>query len=99
MPDARVHELYADEDLPRLTAETVPNRAALMRQLATIREQGYAINKEESERGLTAISARVRGGTPQLDLAVSVAVPSVRADSLLVKRVRELVLDVVEPGG
>src|SRR3954451_17977552 len=46
--------------LPSYTSETVPSKASLGRELAEVREQGYAGAVDELEVGLTAIAAPIR---------------------------------------
>jgi DNA-binding IclR family transcriptional regulator len=59
-----VSELPAGE-LEQLTPATVTDRAALMRELEAVRDQGYATIVDELEPGLSAVAAPVRdrGGT------------------------------------
>ena len=97
LPNDQVEALFPADDLPRLTSSTVRTRAALLRQLDRAREDGYAVNSGESEPGLTAVSAVVRGPRPLLNLAVAVAIPSVRADARLLKRVCDILLTEVTP--
>src|SRR3954454_18622559 len=46
--------------LPSYTSETVTSKARLRRELAEVREQGYAVAVDELEVGLTAIAAPIR---------------------------------------
>jgi DNA-binding IclR family transcriptional regulator len=51
---------------------------SLRRQLARVRKQGYGINVEESEPGVTAIGMSVRSRSGQPIAALSVATPTAR---------------------
>jgi DNA-binding IclR family transcriptional regulator len=53
-------------------------RRALVGELRTIRDQGYAENVEESESGVCAVGMCVRDGEGEAVAALSVSVPSVR---------------------
>jgi IclR family transcriptional regulator, acetate operon repressor len=53
---------------------------SLRRQLARVRRQGYGVNNEESEPGLTAIGASIRARSGRPLAALSVAVPTARFD-------------------
>ena len=62
MSDRALLTLYSAEDLGSpLTPATITSRTALLAELATIREQGYAVNHGESASGLVAVGAAIRG--------------------------------------
>lgn len=82
---ALLAELSADHlaalyprDLPDSPAGPAVRRAALRRQLATVRRRGYATNFEESERGIVAIGACVRDTAGRAVAALAVAIPGPR---------------------
>jgi DNA-binding IclR family transcriptional regulator len=62
--------------LPAQTVRSITSRRELDQQLGKIREDGYAVNAEESEDGVlsVAVAARGPGGTPVAALAVSAPV-------------------------
>jgi DNA-binding IclR family transcriptional regulator len=78
LPDARLTALLraaAGRGPDRLpTAE----RRALVAELRTIRERGYAENIEESESGVCAVGMCVRDAAGEAVAALSVSAPSVR---------------------
>jgi IclR family transcriptional regulator, acetate operon repressor len=53
---------------------------SLRRQLAKVRKQGYGLNAEESEPGLTAIGGSIRSRSGRPMAALSVATPTARFD-------------------
>lgn len=65
-------------DLPAQTQHTIVDMGALRKELARIREQGWARNVDESELGATSVGAPVRDGTGTVVAALSVAGPSAR---------------------
>jgi DNA-binding IclR family transcriptional regulator len=69
---------YPDERLAPGTPAALTARAALLAELAGIREQGYALNWEESAEGVSAVAAALRdaAGTPVA--ALGIAAPSSR---------------------
>ena len=95
-------ELSADEvdnRLPRLpsyTAETVTARARLRRDLAEVREQGYAVAVDELEIGLTAIAAPIRTAHGDVIASLSVSGPTFRLTEPRVKEVVPLVVDAAD---
>jgi DNA-binding IclR family transcriptional regulator len=76
-PDGvRRHALAAP--LPRYTARTVVDGAALEAQLARIRQAGYAYTTEELEVGLNAYAAPVHAVDGRLLAAITLSGPSHR---------------------
>jgi len=85
-----------DQRLPRLpsyTPGTVTSRARLRRELAEVREQGYAVAVDELEVGLTAIAAPIRNAHGDVIASLSVSGPTFRLGET---RVKELVPAVVD---
>jgi DNA-binding IclR family transcriptional regulator len=85
-----------DQRLPRLpsyTPGTVTSRARLRRELAEVREQGYAVAVDELEVGLTAIAAPIRNAHGDVIASLSVSGPTFRLGET---KVNELVPTVVD---
>jgi len=77
MSDAEVAQTVGRS--PRTyTERTVPTTAALVRQLAGVRESGYAVAVDELEVGLTAVAAPVRNAAGEVVASVSVSGPTFR---------------------
>lgn len=66
------------DPLERYTAHTLPDVAALERELDLVREQGWAATVEEYELGLNALAAPVHDHEGVVVAAVSVSGPSYR---------------------
>lgn len=64
--------------LPRITDQTITDRAALDRELAKVRALGFATAIEELEDGYVAIAAPVRDHDGRVVAGVSVGGPSAR---------------------
>jgi len=64
--------------LVRLAPNTITTRAALERELAKVRREGYAVGLEELEPGFIAIGAPVRNAHGRTVAAVSVGGPKAR---------------------
>jgi len=80
LTDAQVGELLGPGPYEQRTPHTITTLADLLADLAAVRRQGYAVSREEYERGLSAVAVAVPGDDPRWSLAVSVSVPTVRAD-------------------
>ena len=64
--------------LPSYTSDTVTSRARLRRELAEVRDQGYAVAVDELEVGLTAIAAPIRNAHGDIIASMSVSGASFR---------------------
>lgn len=64
--------------LAALTPYTITDHDLLRKELARIRDQGWAVNSEEAELGATSVGAPVRDVTGQVVAALSVAGPTGR---------------------
>jgi IclR family KDG regulon transcriptional repressor len=71
--------------LPRRTPKTITDPDSLRAIFASVRENGYAIDDEESEPGIRSIAVPVRGASGSVVGAVGIAGPSQRLsmDSLV----------------
>ena len=72
------------DELDRIFRETPanqrPNRAALDKQLAQYRKQGYAHTSSERVQGVTAISVPVRDIDGEVRYCISITGPAIRVD-------------------
>ena len=68
--------------LVSMTPKTITTRAALKDALEAIREQGYAIDDDESTRGVRCFAVPIRTSTPAL-YAISCSIPEARMNSAL----------------
>jgi IclR family transcriptional regulator, KDG regulon repressor len=94
-PPAQVDGLLGEGPLERLTRRTITSVAQLRRELAAVRLQGYALDREECEEGGHCIAVPVRNAIGQTVAAVGISSPSVR---MPVRRVQELVPAVLRTG-
>ena len=78
LPDERVESILEEYGLEAQTDDTITEREALLEQLETVRERGYAFNREESVAGVHAVGAPVRDESGTAIGAISVAGPANR---------------------
>lgn len=67
-----IRELYGGPDSPVADVE------AFIRQLRRVRRQGFALNDQQTETGVTAIGTIVPGGTARAAGAISISMPTAR---------------------
>ena len=82
-----------DNSLEALTPHTITNPHTLRRELARVRQQGYATAFEELEEGLHAVAVPVRNHRGEVVAAISVSGPAYR---LTRERIVEIVPQVTE---
>jgi DNA-binding IclR family transcriptional regulator len=68
----------ASGPLARYTSATIDDRAALARELALVRQRGYAMNQEEWRRGVCAIAVPLRGHGGGVVASLSLTMPTER---------------------
>lgn len=71
---------FLAEPLTRFTPSTITTAEALRDELRSIREQGYALSRDEDEEGLTGIATGIRGPDDQLLGVLTLAGPTQRLD-------------------
>jgi DNA-binding IclR family transcriptional regulator len=81
LPESELDQVYAPERYRDRPAER-PDLAWLRAELARIRRNGFAVNRERSERGVVAVGVAVHGGDSTAQAGLSVSMPSVRYDAL-----------------
>lgn len=93
LPEERVDKIIDRWGLPARTAATITTREALEKELATIRERGYAQDNSERLSGLRCVAAPIKNPDGRVIGAVSVAGPTSRIkDERFGSEVPELVM-------
>ncbi|MFC7400563.1 IclR family transcriptional regulator [Chelatococcus sp. GCM10030263] len=91
--ESRCDEVLGSPPFARLTPNTMTDRETFMRQLLTIREQGYAVDEEEAILGVRCIAAPVleRDGGARAAISVSMLARTVRPEqeSAIIDAVRD----------
>ncbi|MGA2763077.1 MAG: IclR family transcriptional regulator C-terminal domain-containing protein [Spirochaetia bacterium] len=92
LPPERVEVMLREVRMVRLTDKTITRRADLQRELASIREKGYALDDEEHEIGVRCVAAPVRDARGEVCAAVSVSVPAIRLPDKELPRFRGIIV-------
>jgi len=89
LPDEELDRYFAEAKRIRFTPSTVTGEKPLRKQIAEIRQTGFAETDEEFSLGIVGIGRVVTiGGEPAG--ALSVAIPKVRCDDTVRRRVKDL---------
>jgi IclR family transcriptional regulator, acetate operon repressor len=78
LPESRIRELYPREKLPPVQPGTIRRRSELLQELERTEERGFAVQREETEIGVSAVAARVPRPVRAQYFAVVVSLPSAR---------------------
>jgi DNA-binding IclR family transcriptional regulator len=78
---------------PAIPRDVIAHAGSLTKDFAAIRNRGYAIDDEESERGLCSVAAPIRDYSGAVVAAVSIAGPAQRLNK---KALTTFAVDVVE---
>ncbi|NRF70262.1 IclR family transcriptional regulator [Aquincola sp. S2] len=88
-PEA-LQQQVLDGPLERFTPQTLSQRAKLAREIAQVREQGYAVSKGEVFGGVVAAAVPVLDARGEVIAALGMSIPEVRAPADLAPHVDAL---------
>lgn len=94
-PEQEVDSLYRGAVLEKLTPKTVCDLTQLKRQLALIRQNGYAHDNGESTEGLECFAVPIFDHDNHIRAALSLSLPSARLDG---RKMREIITVVQDAG-
>lgn len=99
LSDAEVDQLYPDEELERVTAHSVGTRTELHAELTRIRQQSYAVNREQSEDGVASVAVPIPVRAPGMLLALNVAAPVHRLSTSQYREVAAVLVEAAKEIG
>lgn len=91
LDEDELEQIYPQESLPLMTANTIRSRSELKRALQMVYDAGYAVDNEESSDGVWAIAAPICSQTGRPLAAISLAAPLSRVEEINKDRWRRLV--------
>ncbi|AKX93118.1 IclR family transcriptional regulator [Moorella thermoacetica] len=95
LPSEELENYLRNTTFTRFTSNTITNPEKLREHLISIRTQGYAVDKEESEEGLFCIAAPVKDNGGKVLAAISISGPAGRLEKRW-EEFRELVISAAE---
>jgi DNA-binding IclR family transcriptional regulator len=93
LPEKEIIRLIRLKRLPRLTPNTITTQGALLAEVESVRERGFALDNEENELNGRCIAAPVLGAYSRVVAALSISAPAFRLD---VAGARSLAGDLIE---
>lgn len=92
-PRIHIYEYLEEEELLPLTSNTITSRSELLAELEDIRNQGYALDREELMSGIACVAAPIFGPRHRILATISV---TGNADLMLGAKKEECIKDVIE---
>ena len=89
MPEEDLGVYLESVELERRTANTIIGHQELLSHLATVRARGYAVNDQESERGMRGIAVPIVNRQSRYIEALSVSGPTTRMPMNTLMQVRD----------
>ncbi|MER0447965.1 IclR family transcriptional regulator [Streptomyces sp. Edi4] len=77
LPEAERRAVADKLDYPSYTPRSTPNAAAFLKELATVREQGWATDLGGHEESINCVGAPIHGADGRVVAAMSVSAPNV----------------------
>ena len=93
MTDDELDRYFTESDRRRFTPATVTSEKALRRELAEVRETGFALTDEEFSIGIRGIGRVVTVGSAVVG-SLSVGIPKARFDAPMQRRAMDLLAQV-----
>ncbi|MDK2822436.1 MAG: hypothetical protein PWQ67_413 [Clostridia bacterium] len=87
-------EKFIGNELPSFTKKTITKWDDLLKELEKIKKDGYAIDDEELELGLTCVAAPIIGRDGEAIAALSISGPTARVKSEKFKEIVKEIKDV-----
>lgn len=94
--DSELNDFIAQDGIPARTSNTLSTKAALIENLRTIRECGYALDNEECEIGVRCIAVPIRDYTGKIVAGLSVSAPATRITSERINTILPAFLNIAE---
>ncbi len=92
-PEDQVRAFLESAPLLRFTPRTLTDPEAILRELRSVRTRGYAVDREERERGVRCVAAPVRDSQGRVVAALSVSAPATRLPHRRIPEVAGAVLE------
>jgi len=91
LPDDEIRAIIRDRGLPRLCANTITRPDELLLELTRIRQQGYAVSREETDLSAWGVAAPIYGWKDcEVVAAIGIAGPTSRFGDNVVRHYAEM---------
>ena len=92
LPEEERGKILDKRGLPRLTENTITDEKKLERELCKVKEEGFALDREEHEKDVRCIAAPIKNHQGEVIAAVSISIPAFRIDVNKQNNLREALI-------
>jgi len=96
MSEEERKKILEEKELPRLTEKTITDKGELEEELNKVREQGFALDREENEKNVRCIAAPIRNHQGRVIAALSISSPTFRLNKNVQDNLKEALLKTSE---
>ena len=86
-------KILGEKVLPRLTENTITDKRELEKELSKVREQGFALDREENEKDVRCVAAPIRNYQGEVIAALSISSPIFRIDKNAQNNLKEALIE------
>jgi len=86
-------KILGEKVLPRLTENTITDKRELEKELDKVREQGFALDREENEKDVLCVAAPIRNYKEKVIAAISISGPAFRIDKKTQNKLKKTILE------
>jgi len=84
------------DEIERFTPNTITDKNQLIEELKKIRDQGYSLDNQEHDLGLTCVGAPIFDNLGNASYGISVSGPSIRITEDRIKEIITIVKDAAD---
>ena len=88
-----MENILNNKGLPKTTENTIIKQNKFKKHLQQVKEQGYAVDNEESEKGINCIAGPIFDHKGEITAAFSISVPKIRLNVDITKKYGDLILE------
>lgn len=92
----QINQIIAVKDLKALTPNTITSKEELLKELAKVKMQGYALDDEECELGARCLSAGIKDYTGKYVAGISVSGPISRMTMDYIETIKNIVIETAD---
>jgi len=93
IPEEERKKILENKGLPRLTENTITDKRKLEKELSKVREQGFALDREENEKDVRCVAAPIRNYQGEVIAAISISSPIFRIDKNAQNNLKKVLIE------
>jgi len=96
LPEEEIKKILDKIVLTRLTENTITDKMDLEKELDKVKEQGFALDRQENEKDILCIAAPIRNHQGKIIAALSISIPIFRLDKNIQNNLKEALIETTE---